>query len=82
VVLVPESEVSKIRGVVVDDRETPVFEATIDLDFGRDGAILTSDRDGHFVVKRRPSDPEGPFYVSARRDGYDPGRTAQKITWG
>jgi hypothetical protein len=82
IVLVPESADRRIRGVVVDDAEQPVPSARIELDVARDGWMLSSDREGHFILKRRPTDPEGPFRLSARKEGFELGRTAEKVPWG
>lgn len=82
IVVAADAPESMIQGTVVDDAGTPVKGAAIELDVHRSGWMLSSDGEGRFVVKRRRGDPDGPFHVFARKDGFESARSPAKAPWG
>jgi hypothetical protein len=59
-----------LRGVVLDERGTPVQGAVVSA-LGSASAFVVSDRDGRFTFRNLPA---GPYLVRAHLQGYTPAR--------
>jgi hypothetical protein len=78
------AETEAIAGIVVDDAGNPVAKAHIDYEpmVMERRRIVQTESDGTFRIQRSPKATKDPVLITARRDGYESGRTETRYSWG
>ncbi len=84
VVVVPQSEIESVSGIVVDQWGDPVSRVHVDYSTQGSGSrwIISTARDGTFRIERREGDAAGPFTISLSREGFERTTSEQKYEWG